>query len=703
MQEHFFSQKMTRLLVSLFMLAAALAGCSSGDTSSSATTPPPATGTAPVAKIQMTATPSTVFTDDSNATTITVNATDASNASVSGATITLSTSSGQLSSSTLITDSTGKATATFSSGLGFANQANRTVTITATSGSATATLPVQVVGSTLALQATGTSLPAGGASPVTLTVTASDKGGNPISGTAVSLTQTGTGTVTLTPTSGTTNTSGQLAVTVKGGTAGMVTVNASAAGANAAINFTVAATTSTFGIDLLTLNAGTGVVPTNPKNSAMQIGDQLVVHVNAPAPTTQVTFSTTIGSWLESGSTVYVAPAAGTATATLTTNSAGLANVEVVDLDNISLNLKDTLTVGMTAKIPDHISLQASPTVIPKSVGSTLGYSTITATVFDTTGAPVGNAPVAFSIVSGTGTNSGETVSPVVVLTAATTSGGLALGAAPTTFTAGSLSSGAAGVQVRATVIGYPISTGSLITLPAPSPATSSIDAAIIIGGTAGSVAFGQAAKIIDAGQSSTIYALPMSVLVADSNGNPAPLGTVVNISAWPIAWTTGSRGLGCDPDPDGMVWSWSAIDPVTGQPGTYVAGNGGTFYNEDINENLILDPLEDGTRKLYATGTVMAGGTTDSQITPLNSWGGTVVSTNSADPPGTATTDATGLATFNLTYTKSSAFFITTRIRAQTVVQGSPAVGQVDVPLPASQADASSTYCYLPKSPFKF
>jgi hypothetical protein len=36
-------------------------------------------------------------------------------------------------------------------------------------------------------------------------------------------------------------------------------------------------------------------------------------------------------------------------------------------------------------------------------------------------------------------------------------------------------------------------------------------------------------------------------------------------------------------------------------------------------------------------------------------------------------------------------------------MVQGSPAVGQVDVPLPASQADASTTYCYLPPSPFKY
>lgn len=373
-------------------------------------------------------------------------------------------------------------------------------------------------------------------------------------------------------------------------------------------------------------------------------------------------------------SNVTVPVAGGIATATLTTTLAGVASIQV--LDPLNSALSDTLTVGMTAKTPAKISLQASPTVIPKSVGSTVGYSNLTALVSDAAGAPVGNAPVAFSIVSGTGTGSGETVSPVVVFSTLTTSGGLALGTAPTTFTSGSLSSGQAGVQIRASVIGTAIATQPL---GVTNNTTSSFDAAIVVGGTAGSIAFGQAANIIDAGGTSTIYSYPMSVLVADSNGSPAPLGTVVNISVWPIAWSTGS---GC------------VIDANTATTGT--------FYNEDVNQNLILDAGEDGIRKYFATGSTVAGGKLDGQITPLNSYGGTIASTNTSDLPGTATTDASGLATFNLTYTKSSANWIISRIHATAVVQGSPAVGQLDFRLLASAADVTPV-CYLPPSPFKF
>lgn len=561
-------------------------------------------------------------------------------------------------------------------------------------------LPVQIVGSTLTLTATGTSLPANGASPVTLTITAQDAGGFPISGADVTLTQTGAGAVTLTPISpatGKTGSNGKLTVSVAGATAGVVAVSATGVGAQATINFTVAPTASTFGVSLLTLNAGVGVVPASPKNTSMKIGDSLLVQVTAPSPTTDVTFATTIGTWNGTGNKVVTVPVtAGVAAATLSSTVAGVAGVQVLDPLNTSLN--DTLSVGITAKIPASITLQATPTVIPQSVGTTVGYSNLTAVVYDATGAPVGGAPVSFEIVSGTGTGAGETVSPVVVYTASTTATGLALGAAPTTFTAGSLPSNASGVQVRASVVGTAITTQPIGVANATN---SSFDIAVHIGGQAGSVAFGQASHIIDAAGTTTFYQFPMSVLVADATGNPAPLGTPVSISAWPIAWSTGQP---CSWDPDGYVWSATTVDPVTGKPGMYVVGKGGTFLNEDANENLNLDasPPEDGTRKYYYTGATVTGGTKDGAITPVNSWGGTVVSTNPADKTGTVTTDANGVAAFNLTYTKTSAYFVITRIRAQTQVQGTPAVGQINIRLPASEPD-SNPVCRLPPSPFTF
>lgn len=693
MRDFFCSQKMPRFSIS-FLLATAivvLTGCSDNTGGAAAST----ITTTAAASIQISGSPTTIKSDGSTTSTITVTAVSTTNSTVAGATITISADTGLLDKTTLTTDATGKATAIFSSGT--ANKANRTATITATSGIATALLPVQIVGSTLTLTATSTTVPAGGTSPATLTITAKDAGGFSISGAAVVLTQAGGGAVTFTPATGITDVNGQFKVTVAGATAGTATVTAAAAGATASANFTVGAGAATFGISQLTLNAGGSIVPVSPKTTAMRTGDSLAVQVTAPAPTGSVIFATTIGTW--SGATVgtvvsgadttvlIVTPAAGIATATLTTTATGLANVQVFDPANPALS--DTLTVGMTATTPAKISLQASPTVVPKSVGSTVGYSNLTALVSDINNLPVGGVPVAFTIVTGTGTGSGETVSPVVVYSASTTTGGLALGAAPTTFTSGSLSSGAAGVQIRASVVGTTIATqliGSTMTT------SSSYDAAVVVGGSAGSVAFGQAAKIIDAGGTSTIYSFPMSVLVADSNGSPAPLGTVVNISAWPIAWST---GWGCAWDLDGGYWN-TAVPPV------WVPANIGTFFNEDANQNLILDAGEDGTRRYFANGALATGtGTKDNQITPLNSNGGTVASTNSKDLPGTATTDATGLATFNLTYTKSSANWIISRIHASAVVQGSPAVGQLDFRLAASVADSAP--CVLPPSPFAF
>lgn len=620
-----------------------------------------------VGTIQLFANPGTVNSDGSTSSTITLTAVSATNSTVANATIAVATDTGLLSSSLVTTDSTGKASVTFTSGS--IDRSNRTATITATAGSATATTQIQVVGSTVTLSSTTTSIPPNATFPATLTITAKDSGGNAIPGATVTLSQAGSGVVTFNPIIGTTDATGKLTVSVAGTTAGNSTVTVTAAGATATIDYTVTATVSTFGIDQTTLNANAPIVPTSPKTAPMQIGDSLVVRV-ATGTSTNVAFATTIGLWNATSAAVIVTPAGGFASATLTTTSAGVANVQVIDLDTIGLS--DSMTVGMTAKTPSRISLQASPTVIPKTVGTATGISNLTATVYDINGAPVGGIPVAFSIVNGSGTNSGETISPVIVYTASNTNTGLPLGAAPTTFTAGTLSSAAGGVQVRASVVNTAISTRA-VTDPAT---TSSLDAAIVVGGTSGSVAFGQASKIIDAGGTSTIYSFPFSVLVADSNGSPVN-GAVVNISTWPIAFNTGAN---CT---------------ITG-----------TYKNEDVNENLVLDAGEDGTRAVYPTGAT-ATGASDNIITPLNSYGGTIKSTNASDLPGTATTDATGLATFNLTYTKSSAIWTIARIRAQTVVQGSPAVAEIIFPLAASKADVDTTavppVCELPDSPFNY
>lgn len=699
MREFMYKNLVGRLLLH-FLFAATivvLSGC--GDTFDTApTVPANPTNTNVIANLQASATPTTVKSDNSNSSIIKIAAVNSGNAAVPNETITLSTDTGLLSAGSVVTDATGIATASFSSGT--FEKANRTATITATFGAVSSLLPVQIVGSTVSLSIIGTTALLVG-SPQLVTITAKDAGGTAISGAAVVLSQTGGGAVAFSPASGTTDASGKLTVTVTGVTAGAVTVSAAAVGATATIGFTVTSTVATtFGINLLTLNGGVGVVPSSPKTSSMKIGDNLAIRVNAPT-STKVIFASTVGTWvgvcaLGSGqNTCTVTVVGGVATATLVSAVAGSASVQVLDPLNSALN--DNLTVGITASTPAKITMQGSPTVIPMSVGSTVGYSSLTAMVYDATGAPVGGAPVAFSIVPGTGTSSGETISPVVVFTNSTGIGGN-LGEASTTFTSGSLSSGGQGVQIRASVVGTTVATQSLAL---PATTTSSFDVAIVVGGSAGSVAFGQATVAEDG---ITYYIYPMSVMVADANGNPAPQNTVVNISAWPIAWSTGQAP--CFVDPDGYKFDGTGFIP----------GDGGTFLNEDVNENTIVDANEDGKRLFYATGTATAvpttafpapkspipTGTLDGQLTPLNSYGGTVSSLNSADLPGTVTTDAAGIGRFNLTYPKSSAIWVVTRIRAQTKVQGTPAVGQLEFRLRSIKKDVDPD-CLLQPSPFKF
>jgi hypothetical protein len=583
----------------------------------------------------------------------------------------LGTDTGIVGAPTVTTGSTdGTATFTFRSGV--TSLANRTATVTATAGAASAQLPIQILGSTLSLfsPSGNPNVPDDGTSPVTVTFIAKNAQGTALVGTPFTaswVTTTG-GQLTLTPTSGVTDANGKFAVTVAGvaGGIGTATVTATAAGSTVSVVITVSVTAGTFAISS-TKNNTTGVITQNPSAIAMYTSDTLLVSVAAPSPpTTSVTFITTSGNWnnVANQTSLSVPVVSGTASATLTAPPAGTTSVQV-NSDQVSLS--DSLTVSVTAKIPNAITLQASPSLVAKSVGSTTGVSTLIATVVDSTGAPVGNAPVAFSLSNTTG--GGENVSPVLAYTAASAGGGLALGQAQASFTSGSLSSTSDGVQVRAKVLGTAVETEANLPAPPADVTPSGNDAAIVIGGTAGSIAFGIATKIVELNV--TTYQLPMSVHVVDVNGNPMT-NTTVTLSAWPVAWSTGTVSP-CTADAD---------SPTTG-----------TFINEDRNGNVVLDSLEDGYREYYATGTTVAGGAKDGALTPINSAGGSL--------PSSVITDANGLANFNLTYLKTSAIWTVTRIRASAVVQGSEAVSQIVFRLIAADKDVTPI-CYL-ASPYSF
>jgi len=269
------------------------------------------------------------------------------------------------------------------------------------------------------------------------------------------------------------------------------------------------------------------------------------------------------------------------------------------------------------------------------SSGGTTSTATLTATVRDIGNNSVGGASVLFELVNPTG--SGEIIDPVVVSTNSS-------GVAQSIFTAGT--STVQTSQIRASVI------GSAVT-----PSTINIT----VGGTAGSVAIGTSTKITSI-NSDTSYQLPVSVLVTDSNGN-AVSGATVSLSLWPQSYHKGIRNASCI-----ASWTFSNV-------------------NEDINENLILDPGED----VDGAGKISGLWGPDGILWPPSPAAGSV--------PQTVTTGSDGTATFNWIYLKEYADWITARLRASVIVQGSAATTTTTITLSHSTDDVSP--CSLPASPF--
>lgn len=579
--------------------------------------------TVSVARVALSTTNAFVKSDNSDSITITAMALDENNGLVSDVVIQLASTAGALGTSILTTGENGTGQTTFSAGT--LDPSNQTATITATaSGARQYMLPIQIVGTELSITAQP-SLQIGLAETDELEVKVLDAGDNPVYNADVTFTvaSSSTGSVTLSSSSATTDINGLASITVTAATAGDVTIEASSSGASV---------THTYTVD----SQGGGFYISNPtgETASLTIGGTRSITVNAPSQST-VMFATTLGTFVANGeSVINVAVSSGIATAVLTSSNSGIASVEVYDADD--LTTKDSVTIAVSASAANaaKLSLQSSSSnVAPSITGSTENSVTLTATVKTDDDEPVGGAAVAFSISNSTG--GGEYVSPVVVWTNSS-------GIAESVFTSGSLSSGSGqdgGVNITASVIG----SSPLISYTIP----------VVIGGTAGSIIISQSTKIYSINNDTT-YELPMSVMVADSNGNPIA-GARVSLSIWPIKYYTG-------------VWPSTDLSP------TY----SGQYDNEDQNRNLTLDTIPDEDTN------------NDGQLTPFNSAAGTV--------PTYVTTDENGVGEFSLVYGKTYAGWIDDEFVASTQVLGSETRSTTEISLSWASGDEP----YLPyTSPF--
>ncbi|MDQ6973330.1 MAG: Ig-like domain-containing protein, partial [Mariprofundaceae bacterium] len=608
-----------------------------------------------------------VLTDGVDVATLTVTVQDANGAAVSNALVDIATTGGLLSKSQVQTGALGTATVTLGAG---SNRSNVTATVTATvvgvAPAVTTQMPIQITGTTLTIAGLTSNLDTLGAISDTLTFTLKDGGNQPIFGKTLSVSSNGGGlrfnATNTDPYSLTTDVTGAASLTVDayGALAGTKTLTVSL-DANTKATQAYNVSGAAFGIT---------APATDPY--AMSTADTYTITVSNVLPATAaVTFSTTLGLLDAAATTVTKNAVAGVASATINSTVAGIANVQVSVAGTTTQSTSTRFAISLPASAASQIALQAGANVVAISSGSVSNSVQLTATVRDVYGQPVGQSPVIFTIKNPTG--GGETISPVLVQTDVS-------GVALATFTSGSLSSGAQGVDIYATIVK---TTG----LPAADPHAITN---MVIGGTAGSVVIGRGTKV--AVLDSATYQLPMSVVVADSNGN-AVSGAQVTLNAWPSHYRFGYWG--------GTANCQAVVIPTT---------IGSSIVNEDINKNLILDTGEDKTHTMASyfisskTGypvvstdpyaNTIPGPTpaaNDGVLTPGNSVAGTL--------PTSVITDVNGVATFNLTYLKADAAWVTTAITASTQVLGSESTGVIEFALPALIADTRA--CTLPSSPF--
>lgn len=733
-------------LIALFILTLALAGCggSSGcgslsgggsGTTAGGSCSSGTTTTAGVGSVTVVSASATVPTDGSSLAGLVITVKDANNATMSGVAVTLSASAGTVTAGSTTTNSSGQITATLS-GQGVA--AGTTITVTATAGSVSGKTTVSVVANsvTIGLTTNAPQIPSDGSSPATITAIVRDANNQLMSGVQVSFQATSGGIAPTTTstgvTAGTTDSNGAAAAaltTANDPTNRTITVTATANGASATVTVQVVGTqltitgpsslvlgaAGTYSV-ALTNSANTGIASKsvsltsslgNPLSSAtvttdstghatftltantagtdnlsatamgltttdsvaisnqdfeftapaantlIPLGTPTSVSVlwktgGAPQTNQPVTFSTTRGTFTGSAvqTTVNTDGTTGVATVSVSSTTAGPAVITAT-----GTGVSAQLAVTFVANNPTVIDVQASPASIP-----TQGQSTITATLRDAQNNLVQGQTVNFQLADNTGGH-------LSVASAVTNS----QGQAQTVYTASTSSSGSNGVTVTATSINTVTS------------ATLSGSASLTVGGQSVFLSLGTG-NTISENDNKTQFIMPFTVQAIDASGNAVNNATIT-LAIHPVAYGKGTYYQ------SGSAWQ---------QSGSSTSATAITVCpNEDLNQNGILDPGEDGDTLTQAE--INAGwifnpdGNQNGKLDP-----GGVAATSA----GTVTTANGGTAEFNVTYPEDHALWVKVQLVASTTVQGTQSSTSTTFWLPILATDLTSTTTTPPGYP---
>ncbi len=530
---------------------------------------------------------------------------DVNNVVVPGVTVSFTTDSGSLSASQKVTDAAGVAIVKLDTA---ADPTTRAITVTATANSASSKVTVNVIGTTLQLNAP-TSVSTG--AKVDLVALLADSAGAPLANRPITFSTT-SGTLT-TKAGGAspavTDSTGKLVLSYTGNANGAATITVASLGETAST--TINTVSSNFTVGVVTGTAATGYVPQSAASTDTCV--KVLVHdfgTNGPRTGT-VNVSTSRGAlYSDAGCntvlTGAVALTAGEVEVYLKANSPGVATLTAnSNTGQVSVQGSVEFTAPLTAAAT--ISVQATPATIGANTpGSSSQQSVIRAVVLDRAinGNPVKNARVAFSIVSDT--SGGSLSQPSEVVTASD-------GSASVSFIAGTNTTGANGVVIQAQVVGGASNASSTAKL------TVSQRSLFITAGTGNTIET----------PSSATYQVDYAVFVTDAAGNPVP-GVSITASVRPRSYRKGF---------------WVVVDNEWAQVVTTPSPG---CANEDLDSNGVLGPNEDRN----------GNGRLDPGI--------------SLNITSSATTSPTGTATVSLIYPRDRAYWLDVDFVIRGAVSGS-------------------------------
>jgi hypothetical protein len=544
--------------------------------------------------------------------TVTALVKDSNNTVMSGVKVDLSADAGSLTAGTRLTDANGRVTEKLSTG---GDASSRQIKVTASiAGLAPVSTTVAVSGTRLTVNS-NSAVNLGATTDVTVKLV--DSAGNALSGKTVTFSAARNQVTVKGGGSAVTDAAGQLILSYSGSSSGSDVITVKSMGETASASIAVGS--SSFNVAVVDgSDAALNAVDINVCQRVLvrSLGSTVLTGTATVSSSRGIVYSdASCTSALNSG----VPFVAGNATAYLRATSPGVATL------NATASSTGSTAQGVVEFVApllpsSTVTVQADPAVLAANIpGSTSQQTTIRAVVRDGTAQNnlVKNAVVSFSIVSDP--SGGTLTQPSVVTTGAD-------GAASISYIAGTSSTAADGVVIRAQVQGVAATGTATLTVAGKS--------LFISAGTGNSVAT----------PDSTTYRMDYAVFVSDASGNAVP-GVKVTAAVRPRYYYKGV-----------MVF--------VGTDGPWVPQASYACPNEDVDGNGLLGGGED----------VNNNGRLDPGI-PIN-------------VTSTGTTDASGKATVSLTYPRDRAKWMSVDLTIRGQAAGSEAVYVAYIPRLLGAAD---------------